>query len=133
GRGGRWGFFHNSFRTFLIESTRDVAALGNDAELFTELAKQCSAAELREPERADELYYRAQAGDTSRVLALADPQQFRAEFVNGRSAATIHDDLALALDAAVRARDIVALTRVLLLQVEFGQREYYVQILPLAE
>jgi hypothetical protein len=131
--GGRWTFFHNSFRAFLLERTRGVPALGGDVDLFTELADRCAAADAREPERADELYYRARTGDTVRVLALADPEIFRTQFVTGRSAAIIRDDLAFALDAAVMRRDIVALTRVLLCSGEFGQREYYAKRLPLAE
>jgi len=131
--GGRWTFFHNSFRAFLIERTRELPALGGDADLFTELAERCAAADVREPERADELNYRARAGDTARVLALADPESFRAQFVAGRSATTIRDDLALALESAVAVRDIVALTRVLLCSAEFVQREYYAGLLPLAE
>lgn len=131
--GGRWAFFHNSFRAFLVERTRDLPALGNDSELFAELADRCASVDASEPERSDELYYRARAGDTLRVLALADPEALRAQFVAGRSATTIRDDLALAFDAAVVARDIVALTRVLLCSAEFVQREYYAELLPLAE
>jgi hypothetical protein len=131
--GGRWTFFHNSFRAFLIERTREVPALGGDVDLFTELADCCAAADAREPERADELYYRARTGDTARVLALADPEILRTQFVAGRSATIIRDDLAFVLDAAVIRRDIVALTRVLLCSGEFGQREYYAERLPLAE
>jgi hypothetical protein len=131
--GARWTFFHNSFRAFLVERTRDLPALGAEDNLFAELAEHCAAANLREPERADELYYRARSADAPCVLALADPETFRAQFVAGRPAATIRDDLALALDAAVTARDIVAFTRLLLLSAEFVQREYYAGILPLAE
>lgn len=131
--GGRWSFFHNSFRAFLHERTRDLPAIGNDTELFAELAARCESSEAREPERADELYYRARAGDTARVLALADPKMFRDQFVAGRSAAVIRDDLTLALDGAVAARDIVALTRVLLSSAEFDQREHYAEVLPLPE
>jgi hypothetical protein len=131
--GGRWAFFHNSFRAFLIERTRGFPALGREAELFAELAEHCAAADAREPEHADELYYRARAGDFARVLALADPETLRAQFVAGRSATTIRDDLEFALDAAVRERDVIALTRVLLCSAEFVQREYYAELLPLAE
>ena len=131
--GGRWTFFHNSFRAFLIERTREVPALGSDVDLFTELADRCAEADAREPERADELYYRARTRDTARVLELADPEIFRTQFVAGRSATIIRDDLAFALDAAVMRRDIVALTRALLCSGEFGQRGYYAKRLPLAE
>lgn len=131
--GGRWTLFHNSFRAFLIERSRDLPALGADAELFGELADRCAGAGDRESARADELYYRARAGDTARVLTLADPENFRAQFVAGRSAATIADDLELALGAALTARDIVALTRILLCSAEFAQREHYAELLPLAE
>lgn len=131
--GGRWTFFHNSFRAFLVERTRDVPSLGSDEELFTELAAQCAAAGAQEPERADELFYRARAGDSTRVLALAQPETLRVQFVAGRSATTIGDDLALALDAAVAKRDMLALTRVLLCSAEFVQRDYYADLLPLAE
>lgn len=131
--GGRWTFFHNSFRAFLVERTRELPVFGGDAELFIELAEKCAAADARDPERADELYYRARAGDTTRVLALADPESLRAQFVAGRSATTIRDDLAFARHAAFVARNIVALTRVLLCSVEFGQREYYAELLPLSE
>lgn len=131
--GGRWTFFHNSFRAFLIERTRGLLALGGDAGLFAELADRCAESDPGEPERADELYYRWSAGDTTRVLFLSDPESLRAQFVAGRSATTIRDDLALGLDAAVAERDVVALTRIVLCSAEFRQREYYAELLPLAE
>ena len=130
--GGRWTFFHNSFRAFVIERTRALPALGGDAELFATLAEHCAAAG-GDPERVDELYYRAQAGDSARALALAAPSSFRAQFAAGRAAASIRDDLRVAVSAAMVARDLVACTRLLLCSAEFAQRQYYSEQLPLAE
>lgn len=127
--GNRWAFFHNSFRAFIIEHTRELPALGGDVELFTELAERSAAPGASVFERADELYYRARAGDTARVLSLADPESFRAQFIAGRPAAAILDDLSLAFEAALQSGDIVALTRVLLCNVEFDRREYHAEVL----
>lgn len=132
-RNSHWAFFHNSFRAFLVERSRGLPALGGDPDLYAELAAHSEAANIDEPERADELYYRSREGDTGRVLALADPTALRAQFVAGRPASAISDDLALALDAAVQHRDIIALTRVLLGSAEFAQREHYSGLMPLAE
>lgn len=133
GHGGRWSLFHNSFRAFLIERTHALPALGGDADLFTELADRSAATDSSDPEHADELFFRAQAGDNAQVLALSVPEDFRAQFVAGRPATVIREDLALALDIAVAERDVVALTRILLCIVEFGQREDLSDSLPLAE
>jgi hypothetical protein len=131
--GERWSFFHNSFRAFLIERTRTLLALGGDKTLFAELADYCLAADEQDPERADELYYSACCGHDARVISLANPKRLREQFIRGRSATTIRDDLRLAFNAAVETRDIVALTRTVLAISEFGQREYYAMRLPLAQ
>lgn len=132
-RGQRWTFFHNSFRVFVTERTRNLIALGGEAALYAELADHCSGTSMDDPEYADELYYRARAGDDARVLALADPTTFRAQFVAGRPLSLIQADLDVALESAFRRRDIGRVTALLLAQAEFRQRAYYADLLPLAE
>lgn len=132
-RGERWTFFHNSFRAFVIDQTLDLPALGGDVELFTALARHCEASQEGAPERADELYCRARAGQRMRVLELLDPRRLRDEFAAGRPATLILDDITLARDAAIEERDAVAFTRVLLCDIEFYQRKHYAELVPLAE
>jgi hypothetical protein len=132
-RRDRWTFFHNSFRAFLIDRTNELPVFGGGQALFAELARNAALTGDREPERADELFYRANAGEMAAVLALANPADFRRQFLAGRSSTTILDDLGLALDAATAEQDIVALTRVVLCTAEFTQRDYYVDRLPLPE
>ena len=130
--GGRWSFFHNSFRVFLTEQTARLDALQPNT-LFLELADHCASTPEGDTARADELYYRARGGDFPGVLALAQPMRWRTEFVGGRSASMILSDIQEALPIAVRQRDVVALTRLLLARLEFDRRGYYTGRLPLTE
>jgi len=57
---------------FSSSALGELPALGGDAELFTELRRTlCGRLTAAEPEHADELYYRARAGDSATLLALA--------------------------------------------------------------
>jgi hypothetical protein len=132
-RGERWSFFHNSFRVFLIDQSATLPALESDATLFLELAHHAAGAPDGDPARVDELYYRARAGDDAGILALALPARWRAEFLAGRPAAMILADIQEALPAALRQRDVVSLTRLLLARVEFKRRSHYTGRLPLTE
>jgi hypothetical protein len=130
--GGRWSFFHNSFRVFLTEQTTQLDALQPD-KLFLELADHCASAREGDSAKSDELYYRARGGDDVGVLALAQPMRWRTEFLGGRSASIILSDIQEALPIAIRQRDAVTLTRLLLAKLEFERRGYYTGRLPLTE
>ena len=132
-RGGRWAFFHNSFRAYVVRRTQQLAALGGDASLFGELASRCAATPSGQPEHSDEPWYRWRCGEHSRVLALSDRDVFLRQFLAGRSIKLIEEDGALGLAAAVELRDIVGITRQLLLASEIAQRVHYSSLLPLAE
>lgn len=130
---GRWAFFHNSFRAFLVERTRGLPGLGPEQALYRDLAQQCAATLPDDPTRWDELYYRSRAGDHEAVLALAQPDILREQFLAGRPADVISADATDAVTAAVATRDVIALTRTLLVEAEFAQRAHYQGLLPMAE
>lgn len=122
---GRWFFFHNSFRAFLLEKTRELPGIGSlsgDAGLYRELADHCAATADGSPQRWDELYYRAAAGEHDAVLELAQPSVFRAQFFAGRPAHLILADIRRAVRAVGTRRDAVALARLTLIGLEIARR-----------
>ncbi len=129
-----WQFFHNSFRVFLVAETREVPSLPPEPTLYRALADACAATEDGPlSERLDELFYRAHALQPERVLALAQPDEWRAQFFLGRAVATIRADLREAILAAVTLRDVTMLMRLWLADAEFRAREYYTEHLAMGE
>jgi hypothetical protein len=134
--GTRWYFFHNSFRAFLTDRTRQlpgVSSLSGDAGLFAALADYCAQAEPNSPQRWDELYYRAAAGQHHAVLVLADPQEVRSQFYAGRSIESIKADIRRAYPTVRATNDVTLLTRLCLLASEYNHRENNLEQVPLTE
>jgi len=134
--GERWYFFHNSFRAFLTDRTRrlpGVSSSTGDTDLFAALAGYCALAGPDSPQRWDELYYRAAAGDHNAVQALADPQQIRAQFFAGRSIESIKADVRRAYPTVRAAHDLAFLARLCLLSSEYNHRENNLEQVPLTE
>lgn len=133
-----WSFFHNSFRLFVIAKPR--TRLGSvDAEysqrVYRDLARLAKNAPPESAQHWLELRYRARAGDSADVLALALPAHFRQQLAEGRSIADIHADIRLALLAVRGTHDATAFARLLLCLDEVVRRETaleYANQLPLA-
>lgn len=120
-----WRVFHNSFRLFVIAKPR--MRLGSveadySQRVYRELAKLAQNAPDSSPQRWLELRYRARAGDTDDVLALATPARFRDQLARGRSGSDIQDDIRLSLLAARPTLDGTVLTRLLLCRDEVSRR-----------
>lgn len=122
-----WMFFHDSFRGFVLEAT-SVDALGEpdtaaDARRHSFLADQCAKGSAKPRERGEEFYHAARAGLTSRAIALATPEAFRARFLSGASPVVLAEDTRLAMRVTAQAGDAAALTALMLFQSEFRARQ----------
>ena len=122
-----WMFFHDSFRGFVLEAT-SVDALGEpdtaaDAQRHSFLADQCASESAKPRERGEEFYHAARAGLTSRAIALATPEAFRARFLSGASPVVLAEDIRLAMRVTAQAGDAAALTALMLFQSEFRARQ----------
>ena len=122
-----WMFFHDSFRGFVLEET-SVDALGEpdtaaDAQRHSFLADQCAKESAKPRERGEEFYHAARAGLTSRAIALATPEAFRARLLSGASPVLLAEDIRLAMRVTAQAGDAAALTTLMLFQSEFRARQ----------
>lgn len=133
---GRWHFFHNSFRVFLLEQTASLPGVSSskgDADLYRELAQHCREALVDNPVRWDELHYLAEAGDHHAVLRAADSRELRLHLFAGRSPSRIIADLRRALPSAQATSDPLDFARLVLSAAEFSQRAYHLDDVPLAD
>jgi hypothetical protein len=132
---GRWYFYHNSFRQFLLERVTERSAGQSDTQrirpIHAELASRCAGATKAEI-RWEELFHRIQAGEYDSALRLASQQQFRGQFLELRPGSLIRADIERVLRVATERRDIVALGRLLLAFVECDDRSMYLADVPLA-
>ncbi|MCH7539457.1 MAG: hypothetical protein IH999_03510 [Proteobacteria bacterium] len=135
--GNRWYFFHNSFRQYLLkETSKDFAGnvdLAKDRDIQLQLAQLASEAAHDEPWKWEELYHRTQTGDDAAVIELASQSFFRQQFLSLKPVEDIRDDISLALVSAGRARDVVALTRLILIDAELSQRNFSLDRLDVAK
>lgn len=134
GENGKWYFFHNSFRLFLIDRTARSVLGEFDAEIdraiHLELAKIFAQSE--EPYRRwEEIHHLYQARADAELLQRASPAFFREQFLKFRSAKAVRGDILLAIRAAGRKRDIVSLVRQMLADAEMAQRENNTERIPI--
>jgi len=127
----RWYFFHNSFRQFLIAKTA-ASFMGAfdpalDRAYHKELADHCADAPGDSPWSWEELYHRLQSGDQRSVLECATQAWFRQQFLAFRPIDAIRTDIQLALKVAAALRDVVAVTRLLLIGAEIEQRDFFLE------
>ncbi|MEO6192219.1 MAG: AAA family ATPase [Thermoanaerobaculia bacterium] len=122
-RGDRWFFFHNSFRIFLLQQTRDPA-LGSEEEIFRELAEAAAAQPTSSSRSWGEIDYRLKAGETNQALALATIERVREQFYHGRPWAFIREDLKSLLPLTIPSQDSATLARLLFCGIEIGERAF---------
>ena len=100
---GAWSIFHNSFRLFLREKTAWRHGLPDEQGVrrrYQELAAMARVTECDDVQQWMELRYRARAGEDHAVAALATPERFRSQFVDGRNPAELRADLSFSFHAA---------------------------------
>lgn len=123
----RWHFFHNSFRQFLIDRTsRDVLGerdVGENRRHHHNLAELCTRQSLDGALAWEALYHHACAEEWSAVAHLASQAYFRQQFYALRELGSILEDIGLALRAARKQGDAVALFRLLLIEHELRERQ----------
>lgn len=124
----RWYFFHNSFRVFIINKTREIPPDGydpsRDITFHHELAEQYAQSPDNSPLRWEELYHRIASKEHDIVLQRATQAWFRSQFFAYRSIDDIKTDIQLALKSALVKNDVVALCRLILAGAELSQRAY---------
>lgn len=107
GPAGDLAVFHNSFRLFLQDQTLQRLGRTDETlrrERYGSLAEMARRAAGDDPQRWMEMRYRARAEDDDAVLALATPERFREQFIDGRDPQDIQDDVGLAFRAVGRSR-----------------------------
>ena len=122
---GRWYFFHNSFRIFLIEKTRQlpgVSSSDGDRSLFRKLAD--AAAQGEGPWNWNEIFYRVRAGEEAHAMALATIPCYREQFLAGRPWPEIRSDLEILLRLASTRLDVEDLAKLLFTGMEIEQRAF---------
>ncbi|MFA6091864.1 MAG: hypothetical protein WCU88_08085 [Elusimicrobiota bacterium] len=114
--GGRWTFFHNSFRLFLERKTGESSPGQPDqsleAALHKRLADHCGKSKDNRL-KVEQLYHLLAAGDHDDALTLATPVYFRNQFDSYRPLDAIQDDINLALVAAATRKDFLAIIRLI--------------------
>lgn len=131
----RWYFFHNSFRLFVNErsaqSAPGVFDPARDRALHHELAlKYRESSDVRW--RWEEVYHLYKSEADGELLQRVGPDFFRDQFLNFRSVEAVRTDIALALRAAGRRRDLIPFVRLLLSDAEMSQREANTERFPVA-
>ncbi len=121
-----WRFFHNSFKQFLLQTTRNDLVTQDAGEREIELQKKlavlCDRADKGSPIRWERLYHLFQANEFAAVISLGSQSFFREQFFASRSFGLIREDLDLVLQAAGKTQDGLAIVRTWLLEHELGER-----------
>ena len=125
----RWRFFHNSFRLFLVDRTAEFPSSQRDPErhqaIHLELAGYYAGQPENNPLAWEEIYHRAAGGQSERVLEIATQAYFRKQFLSLRPIAAINADILIALRAAAKTEDSIAVARLSLIGSELSQRDYH--------
>jgi hypothetical protein len=123
----RWHFLHNSFRQFLLGKTgRNLLGISDEAlhrSYHRQLAEFASKASSEEPWSWEEIYHRASAGETHKVIELGNQNNFRRQYFALRPLEDILDDIGLCLKAAQQEQDGLIIIREFLIESELRERE----------
>ncbi len=134
-KNGKWHFFHNSFKLFLIDRTARLPQgefdESRNREIHLELGEKYAHSN-ESHHQWEEIYHLYQAGADDELLRNASPEFFRQQFLKFRAAEVVRSDILLAIRAAGRQRDVVSLVRQMLADAETAQRENNTERLPIA-
>ncbi len=123
--GNGWSIFHNSFRLFLLRLER-LRYGAPDPEystrLYRQLAQMAEHATADSPQRFLVARYLMRAGAHREVLELATPALFRAQYLAGRAASAIRDDIRLAFHSLKAIEDPTAAFALILASDEIYRR-----------
>ena len=120
-----WSIFHNSFRLFVRRQQRlryGEVDPDHSCGLYSKLAEIARRAPADSPQRHLELRYLLRAQRHREALSLATPALFREQFLAGRSARDIQDDIRLAFGSLVELPDATVAFGLLLASDEVGRR-----------
>ena len=134
----RWYFFHNSFRSFLVEKTSEFPPGTVDPTknpYFHNMLADLCGSESAPPTRGwEEIYHRASADQHVQVLEIATQAYFRNQLFSLRPLDAIQTDILVALRSAAAWEDPIALARLCLIGSELYQCGFYleqVELVPL--
>ena len=127
----RWYFFHNSFRSFLVEKTSEFPAGIVDPTrnpyFHNILADLCGLESAPQIRGWEQIYHRAAAGKHVEVLEIATQSYFRNQLFSLRPLDAIQTDILMALQSAAACEDPIALARLCLIGSELHQRGFYLE------
>jgi hypothetical protein len=124
-RENNWAVFHNSFRLFLRDRTSLRYGSPDQEQVrqrYVDLAEMALQADDRDGQRWMELRYRARATQHERVAALASPERFRKQFVEGRNPEEIQEDISLSFHSAKVLRNPHLVLELILASHELSMR-----------
>lgn len=129
---GRWYFFHNSFRLFLQEKTKDLARQStytdSNSSFHHEIANKCFNSKENLYWSWEEIYHRFMADEHEKVLKRASQSYFRDQFFKLRPIIAIKNDIKYAFKSAAFCQDHVAFTRLILISTEIEERSVNLDI-----
>lgn len=121
-----WRFFHNSFRQFVLDQTgRDAFGRPDSArprELHRRLAEAGAEAPTTSALAWERVHHLALAGETAALLSLDHHALFRAQFLSGRPASEVKEDIDLCIRAAAQAGEALLVFRLILVDKELSDR-----------
>lgn len=122
---GGWSIFHNSFRLYVARAPRfrfGERDPGNSSRLYRRLVEIAERSGPDSPQRFLKLRYLMRVGEHAEVLAAAVPVFFREQYLAGRSASDIQDDIRLAFSSLKYVRDATAAFNLILASDEISRR-----------
>ncbi|HTD29887.1 MAG TPA: hypothetical protein VK660_10915, partial [Xanthomonadaceae bacterium] len=120
-----WSLFHNSFRLFILAQPHTRFGRPDEehsARLYRQLVELARTAPPSSAQHRLELRYLLRAGDHAQALTLATPGFLRAQFLNGRPASDIQDDIRLAFASLCHVQDATIAFRLVLAMDETDRR-----------
>jgi len=122
---GGLSIFHNSFRLYVARVPRfrfGEPDAGSSSRLYRRLVEIAERAGPDSPQRFLRLRYLMRVGDHAEVLAAATPVFFREQYLTGRPAYDIRDDIRLAFSSLKHVRDATAAFNLILASDEISRR-----------
>lgn len=122
----KWSLFHNSFKLFLIEKTREVQpGLSDeicDQQYHATLALRCEIPNSIDDFSWDKIYYLERSAQHEQVLQAVDQNLFRKQFFSLRPRYAIWDDIFSGLHSTAVLQNPVALVQLILAGQELESR-----------